>query len=175
MSTVSGSFEATGVSATLRTGSHVERITFGLSGTYVATVRVQKGIKGSVLAWEDLATFNTEDATEALVVDVEPGSVLRMICDAFTSGEAVYTFSDGDALIHDFKDGDGNSLLKLTQEEVQAQKPLRLPTYAVATLPAVVVGQIIYVTNGAAGEPTLAVGEGSNWVVLGTGATVAAS
>jgi hypothetical protein len=183
MSTVSGSFTATGFSAILRTGNHKERITFGLSGTYVATVRVQRGVKGSVLAWDDLATFNTEDATESLVVDAEPNSVFRMICDVFTSGEAEYTFSDGDAVVRVFKDADNNDLYRQTQGAHEflgdasvsgVHTRFALTPYTVATVPAVVVGQIIYVSNGAAGEPTLAVGEGSNWVVLGTGATVAA-
>ena len=50
-----------------------------------------------------------------------------------------------------------------------------LPTYTVATVPAVVTGGIIYVSDGAAGSPTLAVCDGSNWLRTDTNATVAAS
>lgn len=40
-----------------------------------------------------------------------------------------------------------------------------LPTYTVATVPsAATVGQIIYVSNGLAGAPCIAVANGTNWI-----------
>jgi hypothetical protein len=40
-----------------------------------------------------------------------------------------------------------------------------VPTYTVATVPsAATVGQIIYVSNGLAGAPCLAVANGTNWI-----------
>jgi hypothetical protein len=51
------------------------------------------------------------------------------------------------------------------------------PTYTVATVPAVAnypVGTVIYVSNGLAGAPTLAVNNGSNWISA-AGTAVAAA
>lgn len=40
-----------------------------------------------------------------------------------------------------------------------------LPTYTVATVPsAATVGKIIYVSNGLAGAPCIAVANGTNWI-----------
>jgi len=40
-----------------------------------------------------------------------------------------------------------------------------LPTYTVATAPATATaGQIIYVSNGLAGDPCIAVGDGTDWI-----------
>ena len=50
-----------------------------------------------------------------------------------------------------------------------------LPTYTVATVPsAATVGQIIYVSNGLAGAPCIAVANGTNWISP-AGTAVAAS
>ena len=47
----------------------------------------------------------------------------------------------------------------------------------VATLPAAssCLGQVAYVSNGAAGAPCAAISDGTNWKVIALGATVAAS
>lgn len=51
-----------------------------------------------------------------------------------------------------------------------------LPTYTVASAPAVkTAGKLIYVSNGAAGSPILAFGDGTNWLRCDTGAAIAAS
>ena len=39
-----------------------------------------------------------------------------------------------------------------------------LPTYTVASLPTVETGTLIYVSDGAAGSPVVAFGDGSNWL-----------
>lgn len=50
-----------------------------------------------------------------------------------------------------------------------------LPTYTVATVPtATAVGQTIFVSNGLAGAPTVAVWDGSNWISA-AGTAVAAA
>lgn len=50
-----------------------------------------------------------------------------------------------------------------------------LPTYTVATAPAVgVAGAIIYVSNGNAGAPTVAVSNGTNWIAA-SGIAIAAA
>jgi len=48
-------------------------------------------------------------------------------------------------------------------------------TYTVATVPDVVEGGIIYVSDGAAGSPILAFSDGTDWLRSDTGAAVAAS
>jgi hypothetical protein len=50
-----------------------------------------------------------------------------------------------------------------------------LPTYTVATVPAIAAaGTIIYVSNGLAGAPTIAVSNGTNWMSA-AGTAVAAA
>jgi len=50
-------------------------------------------------------------------------------------------------------------------------------TYTVATVPAAAtyVGGVIYVSNGAAGQPVLAFSNGTNWLRCDTLATIAAA
>lgn len=48
-------------------------------------------------------------------------------------------------------------------------------TFTVATLPGVVAGGIIFVSDGAAGSPILAFSDGTNWLRSDTGAAVAAA
>ena len=50
-----------------------------------------------------------------------------------------------------------------------------LASYTVATVPSVVIGGVIYVSDGAAGSPILAYGDGSDWLRSDTGAAVSAS
>jgi hypothetical protein len=47
-----------------------------------------------------------------------------------------------------------------------------LPSYTVATLPTVETGTLIYVSDGAAGSPVVAFGDGSNWLRVDTRAAV---
>jgi hypothetical protein len=50
-----------------------------------------------------------------------------------------------------------------------------LPQYTVASLPTVETGTLIYVSNGAAGSPVVAFGDGSNWLRVDTRAAVSSS
>ncbi len=50
-----------------------------------------------------------------------------------------------------------------------------LPTYTVASLPTVETGTLIFVSNGAAGSPVVAFGDGSNWLRVDTRAAVSSS
>ena len=47
-----------------------------------------------------------------------------------------------------------------------------LPTYTVASLPTVETGTLIYVSDGAAGSPVVAFGDGSHWLRCDTRAAV---
>ena len=50
-----------------------------------------------------------------------------------------------------------------------------LPSYTVSTLPTVETGTLIYVSDGAAGSPVVAFGDGTNWLRVDTRAAVASS
>lgn len=60
---------------------------------------------------------------------------------------------------------------------ITASLPVTLPTYAVAGVPAAssYTGAIIYCSNGAAGNPCLAISDGTNWLRCDTLAAVAAA
>ena len=51
-----------------------------------------------------------------------------------------------------------------------------LPTYTVATAPTTeTAGKLIYVSDGAAGSPIMAFGDGTNWLRCDTGAAISSS
>lgn len=53
---------------------------------------------------------------------------------------------------------------------------LTVPSYTVASAPTThVAGQVIYVSNGAAGQPVLAFSNGTNWLRCDTRAAISAS
>jgi len=54
---------------------------------------------------------------------------------------------------------------------------VRVPTYTVAGAPsaASIAGTVIYVSNGAAGQPVLAFSNGTNWLRVDTLATISAT
>ena len=53
---------------------------------------------------------------------------------------------------------------------------ITVPTYTVATAPATeTAGKVIYVSDGAAGSPVLAFGDGTNWLRCDTLAAISSS
>ena len=52
---------------------------------------------------------------------------------------------------------------------------LPLPQFTVSSLPSVETGTLIYVSDGAAGSPIVAFGDGSNWLRVDTRAAVSSS
>ncbi len=72
----------------------------------------------------------------------------------------------------------GANLLRIDGNQVQAEIPLRIKKYSVNSLPAagtVADGAVIYCTNGDAGQPCLAVYDGTNWRRVPLGAAVSAT
>ena len=64
----------------------------------------------------------------------------------------------------------------IDSDHVQARADtVKLRTYTVATLPAGVAGQLIYVSDGDAGSPTLAMYDGTAYKRISLGATVSSS
>jgi len=73
-----------------------DEVTVAISGTYVMTILFQreKGSPGSG-AWETLATYSTEDATEAAKHTTQSyGEKLRLVVTSDTSGTATATLTD---------------------------------------------------------------------------------
>lgn len=56
-------------------------------------------------------------------------------------------------------------------------KPVKLPIYTVSSAPAASAweGALIYVSNGKAGNPTVAFSNGTNWLVIGTTTAISAT
>lgn len=64
----------------------------------------------------------------------------------------------------------------LEVDTLTATNPIVLPTYTVATAPATATaGSVIYVSDGAAGSPVLAYGDGTDWLRSDTGAAITAA
>ncbi len=71
---------------------------------------------------------------------------------------------------------ESNTVLRLKSDTAANNTVgMPLPTYTVASLPAVETGTLIYVSNGAAGSPVVAFGDGSNWLRVDTRAAVSSS
>lgn len=73
--------------------------------------------------------------------------------------------------------GDLNVTGNISAVDMAATGPVTLPTYAVAGVPdaTTAAGQIIYVSDGAAGSPCLAVSDGTNWLRCDTLAAISDS
>lgn len=66
-------------------------------------------------------------------------------------------------------------LSELFDAVTPVEGPVTVPTYTVETLPESIASTIIYVSDGAAGGPILAFGDGTIWRRSDTGEEVAAS
>jgi len=58
-----------------------------------------------------------------------------------------------------------------------AEAPVQVPSYTVASAPdaTVAAGMMIFVTDGDTGDPTLAVSDGTDWIVVATNVAIADS
>lgn len=70
----------------------------------------------------------------------------------------------------------GTQVLSLTISRIKASIPIELPVFALANVPsASTAARLIYISNGAAGNPALAISDGSNWKVIDVSALPNAS
>ncbi len=122
MTTVSTSFTEAGVSAALRLQAIGEDVTIALSGTYVATVQLERALTPDEQAWEAVyppnrgTSWSTANATVSDIYKTQSkNEKLRLRCTAFTSGTVVTTIADGDLVIAELKDTFGNVLRTNTQ------------------------------------------------------------
>lgn len=116
MTTVSGSFTGVGVSSVLDTRNQPEIISYSISGTYAATIQLERATTPDGGQWEIVAgPFDTANASVEGAVDSRENDRFRWRCVAYTSGTVTYSVSDGDAIVKEFKDRDGNVLFRYTQ------------------------------------------------------------
>lgn len=116
MTTVSGTLSAAGVSSVLRVPSAGEVVSLSASGTYALTFALQRAITPDESAWETvLGPYSTDDATVAANYTTKKNDHLRVVVSAYTSGDLVYSFSDGDLVLETVRDPQGNVLEEITQ------------------------------------------------------------
>jgi hypothetical protein len=119
MATVSGTFTAVGVSSTLKVGNTPELITFSLSGTYAQTIQIEKSTTPDEAAWEIVkGPYSTANASVDGTFNAEAKGRYRFRCVSDTSGTSTYSLSDGDAVIKEFKDLDGNVKMTIHQSGI---------------------------------------------------------
>lgn len=123
MATVSTSFTAVSVSATLSLQEVGEVVTIALSGTYVANVQLERALTPDETSWETVTPGGTEypwitdDATVSDVYSTtQKNEQLRLNCTAYTSGTVVTTLSDAEMIVGEVKDQFGNLLVTYQQD-----------------------------------------------------------
>tara|TARA_Y100000310_G_scaffold341006_1_gene438735 strand:- start:822 stop:1142 length:321 start_codon:yes stop_codon:yes gene_type:complete len=105
MATVSSTFGAADVSASLRTGAAGENVTVALSGTYAASVQLERAMTPDATSWEkvmprDNSTWNTANATVSEVYQTRSNNeVLRLRALTYTSGTVTYSITDAAKVI----------------------------------------------------------------------------
>src|SRR3990167_547165 len=115
MTTVSSTFTAAGVSAVLRLDAE-EEVDISISGTYVASVKVERAVTSDLSAWETiLGPFSVDDATVAGRYHAGKNERLRFNCVDYTSGTVTYSMGDNDLPISELRDPAGVLLESVTQ------------------------------------------------------------
>lgn len=112
MTLVSKSHTAVGVSTSLNVPRAGTTVDFALSGTYAATIQFERALTPDESAWEVVAgPYSIANATQNPTYTTKgPGERLRSRCIAFTSGTAVTTLQDRDAVDRTVKDNLGASV-----------------------------------------------------------------
>lgn len=114
--TISKSFTSVSVSASLVL-NRGETVTLNLSGTYAATVQLERANTPDETSWQVvLGPFSVANATVLQAYSVQKTEEhLRLRCTAYTSGTAVASMSDGDRTILNYQDGFGGQVESITQ------------------------------------------------------------
>src|SRR3990167_912382 len=168
MTTVSSTFTAAGVSAVLRLDAE-EEVDISISGTYVASVKVERAVTSDLSAWETiLGPFSVDDATVTRRYHAGKNERLRFNCVDYTSGTVTYSMGDNDLPISELRDPAGVLLESVTQagHTFEGNATVRGALYRKQAAPAAkttsttltaaeIMGGIITVAQGAAGASTL--------------------
>lgn len=96
MTTVSGSFSATGNSSLLSIRKD-EAVDYSVTGSATATVVLEVDRSGGG-SWETIETLDVSSDVSGTYSHVGEEARVRMRCSAYTSGTAVYSFNDQDQL-----------------------------------------------------------------------------
>ena len=115
MTTVSGTFTATGVSSNLRLTAAGENVAISISNTWVGTVRLERALTPDLTAWEVVRYWTSNPAVRPSYITRSKNETLRLRAFAYTSGTVTYSFSDGAKVIQVFEDNEGNELFRVTQ------------------------------------------------------------
>ncbi len=121
MSTVTSDFTALGGGNTLfvRAGT---TLNYSVSGTFDGTVRLERSIDGG-LSWDHLPIEASGTASGSLEsnIPVQPNdAIYRFSCIVFASGTIETSLSNVAKTIVEYKDENGASLFKVTEEGVEA-------------------------------------------------------
>ena len=119
MATVSGSFTAVGLSAVLDVPVIEEEITISLTGTWVATVRLERELSPYSGAWE---VMRTDTGNYSIVIQQKrKNERYRFNTTAYTSGTVTFSVADGDKRVGGtaLLTSDGREVLTYTQAGVQ--------------------------------------------------------
>ena len=107
MATVSGTFTAVGQSAVLDVPAVDEEITASLTGTWVATVRLEREIAPHSNTWE---VIRSDTGNYSIVIQqIRKNERYRFNTTAFTSGTVTFSVADGDLAV------DASSVITTTQ------------------------------------------------------------
>ena len=138
-----------------------------------------------VLQYPSVA-YTVTGTTIAFATAPQTGDIIDVRFVAYTSTVSALTNSTGTAFVNTLSNstvqlGTNSSVaINVTTDGVLqiTGKSLQLPNYTVATAIAITspaAGQVIFVSNGNAGQPCLAVYDGSTWKRVALGATISAT
>jgi hypothetical protein len=100
MTTVSGSFSAEGISNVLRIRKTPRDVTFSISGTYNGYVVIEQATTTAELSWKPVTVPYYSGGGSGKIA-LEPQGRLRFRSIGQTTGSAVYSMSDADAIYVD--------------------------------------------------------------------------
>lgn len=128
MSTLTKSFTALGAQETSLSVKAGDKFTYSVSGTFSATVKLQRSIKGNQV-WSTVATLS--GAGSGTVLNDAPSGTdasYRFFCSAFTSGTVVCSLTTADSDSQPIlKNRYGETVVSYSDETVTVLKPLSQP------------------------------------------------
>lgn len=132
MATISKNFTAVGNGVQILVRNR-EQFTYSVSGTFVATVVLEKTKNGG-LSWEPI-TSATGSASGTVVIENTAGefSIVRFRCSAFTSGTVVTSLSDVSEVSQTFLDQAGNPAMQIVEGGVSFPGTVSLASSATFT------------------------------------------
>ena len=117
MATVSGTFTAVGQSAVLDVPAVGEEITASLTGTWVATVRLERELSPYANVWE---VIRSDTGNYSIVIQQKrKNERYRFNTTAFTSGTVSFSVADADLRLDTLVDTLGNEILRYDESGIE--------------------------------------------------------